>query len=1279
MGKRRNKKMINVLTASLASAILLGTSTTNSLAYEDSATETSATDLTAQQQENSPVAHTYTVTLVTGDVVYVEKHNDGTLVCTLQPREDGSEEPFITKSIDEGFYVIPNKATPFLAAGQLDEELFNIKKLIEYGYDDSHQESIPMIVTEEFGKVAPSVSEAADEAVTTGATEKVELQSVNAVAVKTDKKHAKKFWEAVDGQAVTVTNKAKPELTDGIKKIWLDKPVHVLLDKSVPQIGAPTAWASGYDGKGVKVAVLDTGIDPNHPDLKNVIKEEKSFIDGEDFVDHHGHGTHVASTIAGSGAASGGKMKGVAPGAELIIGKVLSNAGSGSESAIIAGMEWAVQEKADIVSMSLGGSATDGTDPMSQAVNNLSATSNTLFVIAAGNAGSAPNTVGAPGAAEKALTVGAVDKSDFLASFSSRGPVLKNNRVKPEITAPGVGIVAARAAGTSLGTPVDANYSSLNGTSMATPHVAGAAAILKQRHPDWTGDHIKQVLTSTAVVPKPQIGVYEQGAGRVSIPDALDATVYSSPAVVSMGAGMVDDKPIEKIFTYVNPTDSEVTLNLTTSLTAPGFVPEADKAKIFTLDKSVVTVPAHGSSQVKATFNPLYGNVGNDRLVVTATPSAGVGNKIKTTIGATKTVPLVNVTINKIDRNGNPAGAFPISALNLDTGEQGSLNIGAGTDTIRLKPGHWSLMTYIPTTLDGVTAQNFTLVGETNVELVYKQDKTIIMDARMGEEVKVVTPKESESGLINVGFTQKAFTGLKVGVMFNAPGRFRQHFYAVPTKPVKDFEFIYQQRKFAPQIKASYDGYGGSLPVYPVMFVPKLNGNKTLKAVYIGKGSPEELSGKDVRGKLAVAIRDVTKKPGQQINAIASSGAEAVILVNDRPGPYSTEVFRADNVAIPAWTLGDSDGAVLIDRIANGPTNINFKGTPNSPYAYNYATVIPGGIPAGFSEEITEENSEVVNTHYRSNKKWLHVGETNSAFRSGENITQWVEFFENAPLDREEWYSTGSKSPVKEMRWLHTVYPDAGKNYLGNTVRNMKSAEFYAPGTKREETWMGAGLGLVGPEKGIVGKSIAYRQGDTFNLNILEQGDSEPTHYGTFDYDDDVVKMRVYQDGMLKAENKKFVNTKVPVSANPANYKITVDTSRLDWFPLSTKTSTAWTFKSERTANGDIEHLGLLWPKYGFDLDMENKAMRGITDHFDLSFILQSLDTPNMNGVEAAVSTDDGNTWSNTKVEKRENGHYTVTVKNPDSGYVSIRIKATDMNGNQVEQTLIRAYAVREK
>ena len=165
--------------------------------------------------------------------------------------------------------------------------------------------------------------------------------------------------------------------------------------------------------------------------------------------DVHGHGTHTASTVGGSGAASDGAKKGVAPETQLLIGKVLSDNGGGSDSMIIAGMEWAVAQGADVVSMSLGshGAPAACNDPMSSAAEELATTSATLFVIAAGNTGPANNTVSSPGCAPGVLTVGAVDRDDVPASFSSRGPTAVDHTLKPEIAAPGVGISAARRAG----------------------------------------------------------------------------------------------------------------------------------------------------------------------------------------------------------------------------------------------------------------------------------------------------------------------------------------------------------------------------------------------------------------------------------------------------------------------------------------------------------------------------------------------------------------------------------------------------------------------------------------------------------------------------------------------------------------------------------------------------------------------------------------------------------------------------------------------------------------
>jgi subtilisin family serine protease len=238
----------------------------------------------------------------------------------------------------------------------------------------------------------------------------------------------------------------------------------------------------------------------------------------------------VAATIASAGA----KYRGVAPDARVLDGKVCVTYGC-AESWILSGMQWAASEGADVINMSLGGTDTPGIDPLEEAVNTLSAQYGTLFVIAAGNSYSA-ETIGSPGSADAALTVGAVDRNEQIAPFSSRGPRVGDGAVKPDVTAPGAG---------SIGTPVGDNHVALSGTSMATPHVAGAAALLKQQHPTWTGAQIKAALV-TAAKPNPALTAYDQGAGRVDVARAIAQTVTADP--VSVGLGLhewphSDDKP----------------------------------------------------------------------------------------------------------------------------------------------------------------------------------------------------------------------------------------------------------------------------------------------------------------------------------------------------------------------------------------------------------------------------------------------------------------------------------------------------------------------------------------------------------------------------------------------------------------------------------------------------------------------------------------------------------------------------------------------------------------
>jgi subtilisin family serine protease/photosystem II stability/assembly factor-like uncharacterized protein len=603
-----------VFAVTLAALLPMGIS--SAAAAEDTAPVSFGATPVIPAPGTEPDPRSYEVTLITGDVVHFDVFPDGREAATVEPASRGDRRPaptFEIREISGDLHVLPSDVAGFVDK-KLDRDLFNVSELVDQGFNDGAAQSLPVIVDYErgVGTLPPSLDRVSA------------LESIAAVAARQPKQNAAAFGRAVAADAT---------LLAGVDKVWLDEKVEATLEESVPQIGAPIAWAAGYEGTSTTVAVLDTGIDATHPDLAGKVAAARNFCTFcSDETDHHGHGTHVASIVAGSGTASGGARKGVAPGASLLNGKVISDFGFGLSSWIIEGMEWAAaEEHADVVNMSLGAGVSDGTDPMSQAVNSLTQTYGTLFVVSAGNAGPGAQTVDTPGAAAQALTVGAVDKSDTLAEFSSRGPRLGDYAIKPDITAPGVSIAAARAAGTALGEPVDDFYTRLSGTSMASPHVAGAAALLAQRHPDWDADELKPALVATAT--PGSYSVYEQGAGRVDVARAFTLPpVLARPAPLDLGFFAWPHRnrpPVTRTVTYTNASDAEVTLELALEVTDEEGREPAPPTTL-ALGRSSLTLAPGGSEQVDVTldttlgFTGLYGGylVGRtaDGTVVVRTP-----------------------------------------------------------------------------------------------------------------------------------------------------------------------------------------------------------------------------------------------------------------------------------------------------------------------------------------------------------------------------------------------------------------------------------------------------------------------------------------------------------------------------------------------------------------------------------------------------------------------------------------------------------------------------------
>ena len=342
-------------------------------------------------------------------------------------------------------------------------------------------------------------------------------------------KISRQFSEVVNAVSLTASRSEIEKIgaLTGVKRIEEDRIVTASAVGSSTNAPAPPSRStnSKATGKGVRVGVIDTGIDYMHEALGGGLGLNFKVAGGYDFVnndsdprDDNGHGTHVAGIIAGSSVF----LKSMAPDVQLFAYKVLDASGNGKMSAVIAAIEQSIKDSVDVLNISLGTAGGDPDDILSQAVDE-AVEAGIVVVVAAGNEGDY-GTITSPGAARWALTVGAVDSKNSIASFSSKGPSNKIYGIKPDVVAPGESILSAKMGG---------GYISMSGTSMAAPYVAAVAATLREMHPLWSAREVRSgVLAAASDLHLP---VFLQGEGRLDTSKVSSLQTLVAPAAISLG------------------------------------------------------------------------------------------------------------------------------------------------------------------------------------------------------------------------------------------------------------------------------------------------------------------------------------------------------------------------------------------------------------------------------------------------------------------------------------------------------------------------------------------------------------------------------------------------------------------------------------------------------------------------------------------------------------------------------------------------------------------------
>jgi hypothetical protein len=933
-------------------------------------------------------------------------------------------------------------------------------------------------------------------------------------------------------------------------------------------------------------------------------------------------------------------------------------------------MEWAAAQGARVISMSLSGDVpSDGTEPMCQAIDTISASSKALFVVAAGNNGN-EGTMSCPSAADSALTVAAVDGDDLLAAFSSMGPRARDYALKPDIAAPGVDVLAAKAGGSAE----TGWYRAESGTSMATPHVAGAAALVFEQHPTWSGAQVKDALMSTARS-LDGLTAYQVGAGRVDLDAATSASIT---ATGSAYFGFVswphpDPAPMQRTITYSNSSSSPVQLRLSQSVAIAGgpydVDPGADAGTpapdgMFSLSTDRVTVPAQGSATVTATALPAMGQIAR-RYLGQVVATAGGDVVARTQVGLYEEEERYTATVHLRDRAGRPtAGSLAVQRFGVP--DPTLVNVDdTGTLKLRLLPGTYSIVSYLEVPgSHGKDSRGVALLGAPQV--VADHDQTVELDASKAVEVKATVPKRTEDRMLFLNWYRSDGGDSTIASQYLLPG-YIDSMFALPTGTVTrgEFEFEARWRKAFPLLtmtvakrKVRVIGQAGS-SLY--------DGRTRSRLVYAGTGTAAEYP-RRARGAVVLVRRSDAISAADRAAAAAAAGARLLVVVADSEAPLNEYVGTpaGEDSAVPVVTVSRSTGDRLIAKAAASHRRIvRLRGTPDSPYVYDLAAPHPGRIPTNLTFRPRAKSLATVDMRFHGTAERTG-GEFRWDYRPYRPSAFGLMLRQTMPATRVDYVSTQpgvqwAEAAVTgpEMEWVtssETHSLKAGRRTTNN---------FFNP--------------VAHPSNGgAFWNSTRYSGFVAFNVQPWSDGGKGRAGYMQ---SADTKRLLVYADGEQVADSEWASATVYPVPDGDVHYKLDLTLSRDPGvYRLSPRTHTVWDVNSPAITHGldTLDTMAVLQVSYDVATDLAGRAPRGRQSvRVAVSHLPGAVGAGRVSTPKVQVSFDDGAHWRSVAVTSRGTGKVRASFDAPARGFVSLRVVAQDDAGNAVTQDVIRAYGVR--